>query len=117
MRNFIGSMTVAKADKGYFITTGTFTEPAIREASGISSLVLVDGNGIVNWWQEFQIGPFLNLFPAEQPAYPPAPPPLPPTTILGFTVWQWITLVILGEAGLIVVLLLLSDIISRLMGS
>ena len=102
LRNFIGAMTVSQATKGYFVTTASFTKPAMDEAEMIPELYLIDGDGIVAWWKAFKIGPYKDeIIPPEQPVYPPKPVILPPT-ILGFRVWQWIVLVLLGETAIIV---------------
>ena len=106
-------MSITKAHRGYFVTTSFFTEPAYRAAANIPSITLVDSSGIVNWWQEYRIGPYKQLAYPQPPEYPPSPPPIPPPSmptiaIMGFSVWQWIILMILSEINLAVVSVLAS---------
>ena len=57
IRDFRGAM-VGRADKGLFITTGTFTAAAIKEATrdGAPPIDLVDGEQLAEKLKEFQLG-------------------------------------------------------------
>jgi restriction system protein len=57
MRDFRGAM-VGRGDKGLFITTGTFTRDAIREASrdGAPPIDLVDGNQLAEKLKKLGLG-------------------------------------------------------------
>jgi len=57
MRDFRGAM-VGRADKGLFITTGTFTPAAIKEATrdGAPPIDLVDGEELAEKLKEFRLG-------------------------------------------------------------
>jgi restriction system protein len=57
IRDFRGAM-VGRADKGLFITTGTFTPAAVKEATrdGAPPIDLVDGEQLVEKLKEFQLG-------------------------------------------------------------
>lgn len=57
IRDFRGAM-VGRADKGLFITTGTFTTAAIKEATrdGAPPIDLVDGEQLAEKLKEFQLG-------------------------------------------------------------
>ncbi len=57
IRDFRGAM-VGRADKGLFITTGTFTPAAIREATrdGAPALDLIDGDELANKLKELNLG-------------------------------------------------------------
>ena len=57
MRDFRGAM-VGRADKGLFITTGTFTPAAVREATrdGAPPIDLVDGDQLADKLKELQLG-------------------------------------------------------------
>ncbi len=57
VRDFRGAM-VGRADKGLFITTGTFTKDAIREATrdGAPAIDLVDGDQLVEKLKQLSIG-------------------------------------------------------------
>ncbi len=57
IRDFRGAM-VGRADKGLFITTGTFTPAAIKEATrdGAPPIDLVDGEQLAEKLKEFQLG-------------------------------------------------------------
>ncbi len=57
IRDFRGAM-VGRADKGLFITTGTFTPAAIKEATrdGAPPIDLVDGEQLANKLKEFELG-------------------------------------------------------------
>ena len=57
MRDFRGAM-VGRADKGLFITTGTFTSAAVKEATrdGAPPIDLVDGEQLAEKLKEFQLG-------------------------------------------------------------
>jgi restriction system protein len=49
---------VGRADKGLFITTGTFTREAIKEATrdGASPIDLIDGDDLVELLKKLQLG-------------------------------------------------------------
>jgi restriction system protein len=49
---------VGRADKGLFITTGTFTPAAVKEATrdGAPPIDLVDGEQFAEKLKEFQLG-------------------------------------------------------------
>jgi restriction system protein len=57
IRNFRGAMT-GRTDKGIFITTGTFTEEAKREAlrEGAPPIELVDADKLVTMFEKLQLG-------------------------------------------------------------
>jgi restriction system protein len=57
IRDFRGAM-VGRADKGLFITTGSFSPSAIKEATrdGAPPIDLVDGNQLVDKLKEFHLG-------------------------------------------------------------
>lgn len=57
IRDFRGAM-VGRADKGLFITTGTFTPAALKEATrdGAPPIDLVDGEQLAEKLKEFQLG-------------------------------------------------------------
>lgn len=57
VRDFRGAM-VGRADKGLFITTGSFTKDAIREATrdGAPPIDLVDGDALADKPEEFGLG-------------------------------------------------------------
>jgi restriction system protein len=57
IRNFRGSMT-GRTDKGIFITTGTFTEDAKREAlrEGAPPIELVDADNLVEMFEKLGLG-------------------------------------------------------------
>ncbi len=57
IRDFRGAM-VGRADKGLFITTGTFTPAAVKEATrdGAPPIDLVDGEELAEKLKEFQLG-------------------------------------------------------------
>ena len=57
IRDFRGAM-IGRADKGLFITTGTFTRDAIREATrdGASPIDLVDGDQLADKLKELELG-------------------------------------------------------------
>jgi restriction system protein len=57
IRDFRGAM-VGRADKGLFITTGTFTSAAVKEATrdGAPPIDLVDGEHLAQKLKEFQLG-------------------------------------------------------------
>jgi hypothetical protein len=55
LRNFIGAMSYARAQKGWFITTSTFSEEAKRYASAYPGvLILLDGNDFARCLQHYQ---------------------------------------------------------------
>jgi len=53
VRDFLGAVTNANnpADKGFFITTGGFTEMAKRAAEGNPRIELIDGLGLVEYYK------------------------------------------------------------------
>ena len=57
IRDFRGAM-VGRADKGLFITTGTFTRDAIREATrdGAPPIDLIDGDQLADKLKELRLG-------------------------------------------------------------
>ena len=57
IRDFRGAMT-GRADKGIFLTTGTFTVEAKREASrdGAPPIELVDANKLVKMFEDLELG-------------------------------------------------------------
>lgn len=57
IRDFRGAM-VGRADKGLFITTGTFTPAAVKEATrdGAPPIDLVDGDQLADKLKEFKLG-------------------------------------------------------------
>ena len=57
IRDFRGAM-VGRADKGLFITTGTFTRDAIREATrdGAPPIDLIDGDQLADKLRELKLG-------------------------------------------------------------
>lgn len=62
IRDFRGAM-VGRADKGLFITTGTFTSSAIREATrdGAPPIDLVDGDELAEKLKELELGMKIEL--------------------------------------------------------
>lgn len=57
VRDFRGAM-VGRADKGLLITTGKFTQAAIREAKrdGAPAIDLIDGEMLMDKLKEFELG-------------------------------------------------------------
>ena len=57
IRDFRGTM-IGRADKGLFITTGTFTRDAIKEATrdGASPIDLIDGENLVEMLKQLRLG-------------------------------------------------------------
>lgn len=57
IRDFRGAM-VGRADKGLFITTGTFTKDAVREATrdGAPPIDLIDGEQFLDKLKELSLG-------------------------------------------------------------
>jgi restriction system protein len=57
IRDFRGAMQ-GRADKGLFITTGTFSRDAVKEATrdGVPPIDLVDGNQLADKLKEFSLG-------------------------------------------------------------
>lgn len=57
IRDFRGSM-VGRTDKGLFITTGSFTRPAIEEATrdGAPTIDLIDGDKLADKLKELRLG-------------------------------------------------------------
>jgi restriction endonuclease Mrr len=105
IRNFIGAITIQSADHGYFVTTSSFTRSARIQANHIDNVTLVDGKGIMKWWQEYGIGPYKDLSPPQKQSYPAKPPPIPPLRVYGFKVWQWVVFVIFSQLILLIFIL------------
>ena len=57
IRDFRGAM-IGRADKGLFITTGTYTREAIKEATrdGASPIDLIDGDNLVDMLKQLRLG-------------------------------------------------------------
>jgi len=57
IRDFRGAMT-GRADKGIFITTGTFTAEARREGTrdGAPPIEMIDGEKLVDMFEELELG-------------------------------------------------------------
>ncbi|MCL1984828.1 MAG: restriction endonuclease [Betaproteobacteria bacterium] len=57
IRDFRGAM-IGRADKGLFITTGTFTKDAIQEATrdGTSPIDLINGESLVDMLKQLRLG-------------------------------------------------------------
>ena len=57
IRNFRGAL-MGRGDKGLFITTGSFTRDAVKEASrdGASPIDLVDGDALIDKLKELKLG-------------------------------------------------------------
>jgi restriction system protein len=57
IRDFRGAM-IGRADKGLFITTGTFTRDAIKEATrdGASPIDMIDGENLVDMLKNLKLG-------------------------------------------------------------
>ena len=62
IRDFRGAM-IGRADKGVFITTGTFTRDAIQEATrdGTSPIDLVDGESLVEMLKHLRLGVHIRM--------------------------------------------------------
>jgi len=58
IRDFRGAMVGRSADKALFVTTGTFTSSAVKEAmrDGAPPIDLVDGEGLAEKLKEFGLG-------------------------------------------------------------
>lgn len=67
IRDFRGAM-VGRADKGLFITTGTFTKDAIKEATrdGAPAIDLVDGDQLVEKLKQLSLGVTTKKIEIEQ---------------------------------------------------
>ena len=67
IRDFRGAM-VGRADKGLFITTGTFTRDAIKEATrdGAPAIDLVDGDQLVEKLKQLSLGVKTKIVEVEQ---------------------------------------------------
>ena len=57
IRDFRGAL-IGRADKGLFVTTGTFTRDAIREATrdGATPIDLMDGDQLAEKLKELRLG-------------------------------------------------------------
>ena len=73
IRDFRGAM-VGRADKGLFITTGTFTKEATREATrdGAPAIDLVDGEQLIDKLKELSLGVQTQKVQIEQVSIEPA---------------------------------------------
>jgi restriction system protein len=73
IRDFRGAM-VGRADKALFITTGTFTKEALREATrdGAPTIDLIDGDQLVDKLKEFSLGVQTKKVEVEQVTVAPA---------------------------------------------
>ncbi len=73
VRDFRGAM-VGRADKALFITTGTFTKDAMREATrdGAPTIDLIDGDQLVDKLKEFSLGVQTRIVEVEQVSVEPA---------------------------------------------
>jgi len=67
IRDFRGAM-IGRADKGLFVTTGSFTKDAIKEASrdGASPIDLIDGDLLVDKLKEFGLGISTKIIEVEK---------------------------------------------------
>lgn len=67
IRDFRGAM-VGRADKGLFVTTGTFTKEATKEASrdGAPPIDLIDGGSLVMLLKKFTLGVKTEVVKVEQ---------------------------------------------------
>jgi restriction system protein len=67
IRDFRGAM-VGRADKGLFITTGTFTREAIKEATrdGAPAIDLVDGDQLVEKLKQLSLGVETKIVEVEE---------------------------------------------------
>jgi len=67
IRDFRGAM-VGRADKGLFLTTGTFTKDAVREATrdGAPAIDLVDGDQLVEKLKQLSLGVQTKKIEVEQ---------------------------------------------------
>lgn len=72
IRDFRGAM-VGRADKGLFVTTGSFTKDAISEASrdGASPIDLIDGDQLVDKLKEFGLGVHTKIVEVEKVSIDP----------------------------------------------
>ena len=57
IRDFRGAM-MGRADKGIILTTGTFSQDAVREAArdGVPPIELVDGNNLIDLFESLEFG-------------------------------------------------------------
>ncbi len=62
IRDFRGAM-IGRADKGLFITTGTFTQDAVKEArrDGASPIDLIDGQDLVEMLKTLRLGVIVRI--------------------------------------------------------
>ncbi len=56
IRTFAGSLAYHKATRGVFLTTSGFTESAIKTASQLGNIVLIDGMRLADLMIEFDVG-------------------------------------------------------------
>jgi len=107
-------------DLGLDVRRGQIASFAVlrkKISSELRTVTLVDGSGIVDWWQKYRLGPYMGLTYPEKPEYPPPPlampsPSVPAVVIMGFSVWQWVVLMILSELSLGVMSVLVALILS-----
>jgi len=67
VRDFRGAM-VGRADKGLLVTTGNFTQDAVREATrdGAPAIDLIDGDQLVDKLKELELGVRVKVIEVEQ---------------------------------------------------
>lgn len=70
IRDFRGAM-IGRADKGLFITTGTFTRDAIKKATrdGASPIDLIDGENLVEMLKQLRLGVKVRMVEEEDAAW------------------------------------------------
>lgn len=57
IQKFVGALHGKRAKKGVFITTGKFSEDAIRYVEGIDpKVILIDGRTLANYMIDFNLG-------------------------------------------------------------
>lgn len=56
VRTFAGSLAYHKATRGVFLTTSTFTDSAVKTASQLGNIVLIDGMRLADLMIEFDVG-------------------------------------------------------------
>ncbi len=82
IREFSSVLSRSGAAEGYFVTTSSFTGPALDWARK-EPITLASGNDLAQWMKEAKFGPYTEAMPR---------PPL------FFTAGQWLTLTLLGVA-------------------
>jgi len=69
IREFESVVNYNQVDGGYFVTTSSFTQPAIDWANKTSTpITLIDGDDLAEWMQEARFGPYA-LEDAQSPAF------------------------------------------------